>query len=65
MNEADFYTIQAMKTYGGSFVKALANAYAVADLNNQSKLKVAFFTYFEEYKKMGEDQNPSSKKYVR
>lgn len=65
MNEVDFYTQQAMMIYGGSFVKALGNAFGVADSNNRKKLKVAFSQYFEQYEKMGEDQNPRSKKYVR
>jgi len=40
--------IECMEKYGGSFVKALANAWHHADINNKKKLETTF-PYFEEY----------------
>ena len=40
--------IEMMETYGGSFVKALANAWYKADPNNKRILENSF-SYFKEY----------------
>ncbi len=52
----DFKVVQAMTKYGGSFVKALAEAFHHADHHadhhNVIKLKYAFPEYWEQYKKM-------------
>lgn len=45
--------IEAMEKYGGSFVKALAEAWYKADPNNKRLLENTF-SYFEEYKKYEE-----------
>lgn len=42
--------IEAMEKYGGSFVKALANAWYKAD-NFNKKILESSFAYFEEYNK--------------
>ncbi len=41
--------ITAMETFGGSFAKAIANAFRRADRNNFSRLKTAFPELWEEY----------------
>lgn len=49
-------TIKAMQTYGGSFVKALANAWQQADYHNSAKIEATWPEYIEKYKAMsGED----------
>lgn len=42
-------TIRAMKQYGGSFVKALAEAYLLADEDNAAKIEYAFPLYISKY----------------
>lgn len=42
-------TVNNMRTYGGSFVKALAEVIVKADRTNLKKLMAAFPDYFEEY----------------
>lgn len=52
---ADIYdTIQAMHTYGGSFVQALASAWEVADHNNRLTLESSFADMFDKYRQMAE-----------
>lgn len=41
--------IEAMKTYGGGFVKALAEAWALADAPNAKRIEDAFPEYVERY----------------
>lgn len=52
MNEEDIKVVQAMEQYGGSFVKALAQACWHADQNNLKIIKNSFQVYWEEYTKM-------------
>ena len=52
-NDADYWTIEAMRKFGGSFVQALAECAERADANNLSKLKAAFPEYFTEYSAKG------------
>lgn len=47
-------TIRAMDAYGGSFVKALARAWLLADENNELRLEKAFPEYMEKYGPGGE-----------
>lgn len=49
MTEELSKTVEAMETYGGSFVKALAQCVRRADSINRSKLLLAFPEYFKEY----------------
>ena len=49
----DYWTIEAMVKYGGSFVKALAEAARRADRQNLAKIKATWVEYWTEYEKMG------------
>ena len=50
----------AMRMYGGGFVKQLAALLSLADLDNQRKLEAAFSDYFHQY-----DELASMKKETR
>jgi len=52
MNET-YYMIQAMKRWGGSFVKNLAFCFETADSDNMRRLFVAFPEYVEKYQTLG------------
>ena len=52
MTELDYKVISAMRTYGGSFVKALANCAAHADASNFAKIKATWPDYWQEYTRM-------------
>jgi hypothetical protein len=54
--EEDSEVVEMMSTYGGSFVKALAECLHRADHINYRKLKETFSEYFEEYEKMIADK---------
>ena len=56
----DYKTIEAMRTYGGSFVKALAECLSHADTNNFNTLKRTFPGYFNLYEDMS-----NKKKYAK
>lgn len=57
MDDKTLKTLEAMKIYGGSFVKILADLFSHGDYKNQAKLKVAFKAYFRQYEKMAEGKN--------
>ncbi len=44
-----YWTILAMEKFGGSFVKALANALRCADMSNTVKIYNAWPDYLKEY----------------
>lgn len=48
-NELCWKIYSNMKTYGGSFVKALAECLLAADAKNKRALVDAFISYFIEY----------------
>lgn len=48
-----FYVVHGMRAYGGSFVKALAEAVERADVTNYVKLKYTFPEYWKKYYKLG------------
>lgn len=50
--DQDLKTIDAMKRYGGSFVKALAEAALHADPDNLKRIKTAFPEYWERFTEM-------------
>lgn len=50
----DFWTIQAMVKYGGSFVKGLAAAALHADRHNLAKIKATWPEYWEDYQEKGQ-----------
>lgn len=51
----DYWTIEAMAKYGGSFVKALAEAARHADPQNLAKIKTTWVEYWTEYEKTGRE----------
>lgn len=51
MTAQEFKIVDNMAEYGGSFVRALAEAFYKADNINFKKLKDAFPDYWEHYKK--------------
>jgi hypothetical protein len=60
----DIRIIDAMKKYGGSFVKCLAEAMMHADPINLKKLKISFADYWKQYEMIverEEDKNPERK----
>jgi hypothetical protein len=52
--EADYWTLDAMEKYGGSFVQALAQLARRADAYNYETLLVAFPKYFKSYENLGQ-----------
>lgn len=45
----DEQAVMAMKTYGGSFMKQLANLWTIADPVNRIRLRTAFQAEFAKY----------------
>ena len=54
MNSETFWTIKAMRTFGGSFVRALGYAAALADEENLTRIIAAWPEYWKQYTAMGE-----------
>jgi hypothetical protein len=52
----DVEVIDAMRRYGGGFVKALAEAAARADDENLGRLKAAWPEYWERYSEMAKQR---------
>ena len=52
--------IDAMETYGGSFVKDLAECFRRADPQNFAKLAATFSEYWEQYEVMAKEKNADS-----
>lgn len=52
MTHTDYQTINAMRWYGGSFVRALAETAFCADPANLERLKAAFPEYWAKYAAM-------------
>jgi len=46
--------VQAMKSYGGSFAKALAECFLLADAENLERLELAFPEIVSQYLRMAE-----------
>lgn len=44
--------LDAMKRYGGHFVKSLAAAWAYADESNNARLRATFSDYYDKYAEM-------------
>ena len=53
MKAADYWTVQAMKNCGGSFVRALAEAAKLADDTNFALIKVTWPVYWAKYQPLG------------
>ncbi len=49
----NYWTIEAMVKFGGSFVKALAECARLADRQNLAKIKMAWGDYWAEYETKG------------
>lgn len=47
--DLQYKVLEAMRTYGGSFVKQLSILYWYGDPNNQAKLLKCFADYFAHY----------------
>ena len=45
----DYKVVEKMLEMGGSFVKALARAYQLADSDNKQRIKQAFQDYWQRY----------------
>lgn len=56
--EDDWYTTEAMRRYGGSFVQGLGQLYRAGDAVNQAKLKIAFADYFVKYRHLAKTLHP-------
>jgi hypothetical protein len=61
MNVPEFETVEAMRKYGGSFVKALAECFYRADGQNFAILKGAFGHYWREYEAIAENRRAAAK----
>ena len=48
----DWMVVQAMRRFGGGFVKALAEAYLHADEDNQARIRATWPEYWESYRQM-------------
>ena len=59
-SDEDYDMVDAMATYGGSFVKALAECIRRADHQNFAKLEATFPEYFEQYRKMANEKTNKS-----
>ena len=49
MNDQEYGVVERMGKYGGSFVKALAECFRMADPINFKKLKSTFIEYWKHY----------------
>lgn len=54
MNEADYWTAQAMQRYGGGFVQALGQAAQRADAENLRLIKATWPAIWRKYAVMAE-----------
>ena len=52
-NDVQYWMLEAMNLYGGSFVKNLSEAWQCADQFNSKKLEQAFPEIMKEYIEMG------------
>ena len=52
--QKDWQVVQAMKHYGGSFVKTLSSLWFLADEDNQRRIKEAWPEYWAEYDMMAQ-----------
>jgi hypothetical protein len=58
----DWDVVEAMRTYGGSFVQALAVCYQRADVENQHRLRDAFPEIWVEYLQLAEATRRATKR---
>jgi hypothetical protein len=62
MDEELYWTMRAMKQFGGGFVKALADALAQADHINREKIQNTWPEYMQQYGDMGRKLRESKEK---
>lgn len=62
IDDKNYWTMKAMRTFGGGFVKALAEAMAQADSINLQKIRDTWPEYIAQYEGMGERLRENSKK---
>jgi hypothetical protein len=55
MTTQDSRIIEAINRYGGSFAKALARTFQLADDTNRARIKLAFADLFEHYAMMAKN----------
>ena len=55
MNDHDYYTVDAMEKYGGSFVKQLGELARRADPVNLALIKETWPEYWHQYEDMGKE----------
>ena len=48
-DDEKFMTIRAMKQFGGSFVKSLADTWMLGDEENRARIECAFHEYMVKY----------------
>ena len=53
MEDTNYWTMKAMKRFGGGFVKAIADMMAQADPVNIGKIKTTWPEYWKQYEEMG------------
>ena len=51
--DEDWWTAEAMRRRGGSFVRALGEAFAHADTDNMRRIKEAWPEYWAKYSELG------------
>jgi hypothetical protein len=56
--------LHIMEVQGGSFVKALAHLFCMADGKNKPRVRAAFPEYFEEYERRYRDHVASTARHV-
>ena len=56
--------LHIMEVQGGSFVKALAHLYYMADSKNKPRVRAAFPEYFEQYERRFQDHIASTAKHI-
>lgn len=56
----DMHVVKMMSRYGGSFVKALAEAYKCADPKNRAKIITMWPDYWKTYREMAEQEQAES-----
>lgn len=62
--EKDWWITEAMRRYGGGFVRDLGELWRRGDPDNQKKLKSAFSEYWERYAEIAKLKKEEMKKDV-
>lgn len=54
--EKDYYMREAMRSFGGSFIQALAECLERADATNYGRLEMAFPEYLAQYRRLAKNR---------